>query len=117
VHDRADAHALARVLRRIGAHLVGRSPSSVNAFCRDVFQAEFKAWGANNPRFANQLLAGFEMALWDLIGKQTGRPVYDLFGGEQRPSVGYFYFLQGGRSTSSWRMPSTPRPSGPPSST
>jgi muconate cycloisomerase len=30
------------------------------------------------------------------MGKQTGRPVYDLFGGEQRPSVGYFYFLQGG---------------------
>ena len=90
-----DAQALARILRRIGRRLVGRSPFEANAICREVFQAEFKAWGAMNPRFANQLLAGFEMAMWDLMGKQTGHPVYDLLGGAFRESVGYFYFLQG----------------------
>lgn len=90
-----DARALAAILRRVGRHLVGRSPFDANAICQKVFQAEFRAWGANNPRFANQLLAGVEMALWDLMGKQTARPVYDLFGGAFRESVGYFYFLQG----------------------
>jgi muconate cycloisomerase len=90
-----DALALARILRRVGRHLHGRSPFDANAICRSAFQTEFKAWGANNPRFANQLLAGVEMALWDLMGKQTSRPVYDLFGGAYRESVGYFYFLQG----------------------
>lgn len=90
-----DAEALARVMRRLGRHAVGRSPFEVNLICRQAFQAEFRAWGANNPRFGNQVLAGLEMALWDLMGKQTGRPVYDLFGGAQRESVGYFYFLQG----------------------
>jgi muconate cycloisomerase len=91
-----DAQALAAVLRRVGSHLVGRSPFAANVICQRIFQVEFKAWGANNPRFANQLLAGLEMAMWDLMGKQTGRPVYDLFGGAFRDSVGYFYFLQGG---------------------
>ncbi len=90
-----DARALAAILRRVGAHLVGRSPFDANRLCQQAFQAEFKAWGANNPRFANQLLAGVEMALWDLMGKQTGRPAYELFGGAFRDSVGYFYFLQG----------------------
>jgi L-alanine-DL-glutamate epimerase-like enolase superfamily enzyme len=33
--------------------------------------------------------------MWDLMGKQTGRPVHDLFGGAFRSSVGYFHFLQG----------------------
>jgi muconate cycloisomerase len=90
-----DARALGQVMRRLGRHLVGRSPNEATAICRDVYQRDFKAWGANNPRFANQLLAGFEMALWDLVGQQTGLPVYDLLGGAQRASVGYFYFLQG----------------------
>jgi L-alanine-DL-glutamate epimerase-like enolase superfamily enzyme len=90
-----DAQALAAILRRVGTHLLGRSPFDASSLCQTIFQTEFKAWGANNPRFANQLLAGVEMALWDLMGKQTGRPVYDLFGGAVRDSVGYFYFLQG----------------------
>lgn len=55
----------------------------------DHFQTEFKAYGANNPRFLNQLLAGLEMALWDLMGEVTGCPGYELFGGSHRDEVGY----------------------------
>ena len=91
-----DAEALAQVMRGLATHFVGRSPFEVNVLCREAFQTHFKAWGANNPRFGNQLLAGLEMALWDLAGKVTGRPVFDLFGGAQRAAVGYFHFLQGG---------------------
>lgn len=32
-------------------------------------------------------LSGVDLALWDLLGKGTGRPVYDLLGGLQRPRV------------------------------
>ncbi|MXQ10474.1 mandelate racemase/muconate lactonizing enzyme family protein [Microvirga makkahensis] len=90
-----DPRALAEVLRHLGKRLIGRSAFECTALCRTIFQTEFKAYGANNPRFANQLLAGLEMALWDLMGKSAGRPVYDLFGGSHRDEVGYFYFLQG----------------------
>jgi len=32
-------------------------------------------------------LSGVDLALWDLLGKATQRPVYDLLGGLQRPQV------------------------------
>ena len=32
---------------------------------------------------ATSALSAFEMASWDLIGKQLGAPVHDLIGGEQ----------------------------------
>ncbi len=32
-------------------------------------------------------LSGLDLALWDLLGKAQGRPVYDLLGGIQKPKV------------------------------
>ncbi len=49
----------------------------------------------DTPSFANLVLAGLEMALWDIIGKAAGRPVYQLLGGAYRSEVDYFGFPQG----------------------
>jgi L-alanine-DL-glutamate epimerase-like enolase superfamily enzyme len=113
VHDRA-GRARAGVMRRLGRQLVGRSPNEATAICRDVYQRDFKAWSANNPRFANQLLAGFEMALWDLVGQQTGLPVYDLLGARNGRRLATSTSCRAPRSTSSRPMPCTPRRSAPP---
>ena len=32
-------------------------------------------------------LSAFDTALWDILGKQKGRPVWDLLGGSRKPSV------------------------------
>ena len=41
------------------------------------------------------MLAGLEMALWDIIGKAAGQPVHQLLGGAVRDEVDYFGFVQG----------------------
>ena len=90
-----DAHAVERVVKRLASGFIGRDPFSMDALCADAYHACFEAWGASVPRFGNQVLAGLEMALWDLAGKMTGRPVHDLLGGARHCGVQYFYFLQG----------------------
>lgn len=47
------------------------------------------------PRFAGQVLAGLEMALWDVMGKMTGRAVSELLGGAVHDEIRYFGFPQG----------------------
>ena len=90
-----DAAALERLIRRLGVELVGRSPFEIDALGAGLYHRHFEAWGASTPRIGNQIVAGIDMALWDLAGKMCGRPVHDLLGGPMHPRVQYFYFLQG----------------------
>jgi muconate cycloisomerase len=46
-------------------------------------------------RFANQALAGVEMALWDIVGKACDQPVHRLLGGKFCERISCFGFLQG----------------------
>ena len=90
-----DPAALERIVRRAGAGFIGRDPFEIDALSADAYHACFEAYGASVPRFGNQVIAGLQMALWDLAGKITGRPVHDLLGGARHSCVRYFYFLQG----------------------
>jgi L-alanine-DL-glutamate epimerase-like enolase superfamily enzyme len=90
-----DAAAQAIVLMKITRGFIGRSVFDSARLQAEAYRAHFLAFGANMPRYANQMLSGIDMACLDLQGKVLGRPVWDLLGGARRDSVGYFYFLQG----------------------
>jgi muconate cycloisomerase len=76
--------------------LIGRSPFQNARLMAEAYHSLFQARGTcSAPRFAGQILAGLEMALWDVMGKATDRPVHELLGGALHDEIGYFGFPQG----------------------
>jgi L-alanine-DL-glutamate epimerase-like enolase superfamily enzyme len=79
-----------------GAICVNRSPFENAKLMAEAYHALFQALGTcSSPRFGGQVLAGLEMALWDLMGKATGLAVHELMGGAVRNEIQYFGFAQG----------------------
>jgi L-alanine-DL-glutamate epimerase-like enolase superfamily enzyme len=65
---------------------IGEDPRNVEALSRKL-----RLGAAGNP-FTK---AALEMALWDLLGKSAGLPVYRLLGGAVRPSVATKFSVSG----------------------
>lgn len=91
------AHAIEAYLKIAGDICAGRSPFENTRLMGECYHALFQALGTcSAPRYSGQVLAGLEMALWDLMGKATGRAVHELLGGVVRDEINYFGFPQGG---------------------
>lgn len=90
------ASAVQAYLKQAANLCIGRSPFSNAGLMAEVYQNLFQAFGTcSSPRFSGQVLAGLEMALWDVMGKATGRPAHQLLGGAVRDEICYFGFAQG----------------------
>jgi len=79
-----------------GKNCINRSPFENAQLMAEAYHALFQALGTcSSPRFGGQVLAGLEMALWDLMGKATGLAAHELMGGAVREEIQYFGFAQG----------------------
>jgi len=76
------------ILTNIQHHLapvvVGREVDSIEAIHGDLMRALPHHWSSH---------AGVEIALWDLMGKQLGVPVYELLGGKVRDGLTLMGFV------------------------
>ena len=90
------AMAIEAYLKIAGDICIGRSPFENTRLMGECYHALFQALGTcSAPRYSGQVLAGLEMALWDVMGKATDRAVYELLGGAVRDEINYFGFPQG----------------------
>ena len=74
---------VAQAVRELERGLVGRDPHDVEAFWHDAYR---DAYWRGGPVLMSAL-AGVEMALWDIKGKDLGAPVWKLLGGKVRDAV------------------------------
>ena len=91
------------LIEQFGKRVVGESPFDIERILA-LFQTEPFFHGYDG----HSAIAGLEMALWDLKGKATGRPVYEVLGGLYRrhvPVAAYIFYRHlsedglGGEST------------------
>ena len=72
-------------------HVLGADPFGIEALWRNVYGRGY----SQRPDISLMgMLSGFEMAMWDIVGKATGKPVYELLGGrvhERLRSYTYLY--------------------------
>ena len=87
-HPRAVEAMIADVCER---QVVGSDPFRIEDLWRRVYGSGYSQ--RPDPSLMG-VLSGIEMACWDIVGKELGRPVYDLLGGrvhERLRSYTYLY--------------------------
>ena len=67
--------------------LIGRSIGSVDDIRNTWDHLYFKSLPYGRNGIAIMALSGIDLALWDLLGKAEGMPVYDLIGGLKKKTV------------------------------
>jgi L-alanine-DL-glutamate epimerase-like enolase superfamily enzyme len=72
--------------RELGPYIIGKDPVCVDKIFEDLYQ---KSMIHGRRGVILHAISGIDCALWDLIGKVTGQPVYKLMGGSRTKVLAY----------------------------
>jgi D-galactarolactone cycloisomerase len=67
--------------------VIGMDPYEVESFAEGTYTGRHSGYHFGGSAFVQSAVSGIDIAMWDIIGKQTGAPVYRLLGGEEIESV------------------------------
>ena len=71
-------------IEALGRYLVGRDPHDIKHFCQVAYRDFSTKRGSMELYCA---VSALEQAMWDVVGKHLGTPVYNLLGGRCRPRI------------------------------
>ena len=103
-------HVVAKMIEDVCARqVIGADPFQIERLWRIVYSSGY----TQRPDTSLVgILSGIEMACWDIVGKETNRPVYDLLGGRVHERLRSYTYLYPEAIRPDQRVP-RPRP-GPP---
>jgi len=76
--------SIAQHVANMASYLIGSDPFHIRHFARVVYEDVLGKRGAMDAFCA---MSGIEQALWDIVGKRLGAPVYNLLGGPCRKRI------------------------------
>ncbi len=84
-------HVTARMIEDLaGRYLIGRDPHDIESFFRRAYSAGF----SQRPDISVMgCFSALEIACWDIIGKEAGKPVYKLIGGQVHETLRSYTYL------------------------
>ncbi len=84
-------HVIATMVEDVAArHVVGQDPFHIEAMWRRMYGRGFAL--RPDPTLGG-IMSGLEMACWDIVGKETGKPVYELLGGRVHDRLRTYTYL------------------------
>ncbi|MDR1981441.1 MAG: galactonate dehydratase [Tannerellaceae bacterium] len=91
VEGRADTVEAA--VKELSPYLIGRDASQIE----DIWQTLYRGGFYRGGPILSSAISGIDEALWDIKGKATGLPVYNLLGGAVRTKMMVYQWIGGDR--------------------
>ena len=88
---------VAQAVEDIGEYLIGRDPFQIESHWQAIYRSSYSR---AMPSLVGAL-SGIEMAMWDVMGKTLGLPVWKLLGGSVRDRVRVYCGIGGGKDPAS----------------
>ncbi len=85
------AHTIATAVQEIGRYLIGQDPRRIEHHWQAIYRGAYYRGGP----ILTSALSGVEQALWDIVGKWLGQPVYQLLGGATRDRIRLYGWVSG----------------------
>lgn len=85
------AQTVAAAVHEIGRYLIGKDPRLIEHHWQAIYRGGFYRGGP----ILTSALSGIEQAMWDIVGKWLGQPVYRLLGGPTRERIRMYGWVGG----------------------
>jgi galactonate dehydratase len=84
-------HLVAKMIEDVAErHLIGADPFKIETLWRQMYG---RGYALRPDLTLGGIMSGLEVACWDIVGKELGKPVYELLGGQVHDKLRTYTYL------------------------